>query len=59
MADDGALKDAMADMMSAMKAGDAGKAALAFRRAKEACDESYEEDEEETPVSKGYPLEEK
>lgn len=40
------LRDAMGDFIAAVKAGDAKKAALAFQRAKEACD--YDEDEEES-----------
>jgi hypothetical protein len=38
-------RDAMKDFIAAVKAGDAGKAALAFQRAHEAC--AYDEEDEE------------
>ena len=41
--------DALMEMFDALKAGDASGAELAFRRAKEACDDSYED--EESPAS--------
>ena len=43
-------RDAMKDLIAAVKAGDADKAALAFQRAYEACadcDEDEEDDESE------------
>lgn len=39
------LRDAMKDLIAAVEAKDAGKAALAFQRASEAC--SYDEEEGE------------
>ncbi len=39
--------DAMGDLIAAMKAGDAKKAALAFQRAYEACGEKPDEEDEE------------
>jgi ribosomal protein S20 len=38
-------RDAMKDLIAAVKAGDADKAALAFQRAHEAC--AYDKDEED------------
>lgn len=40
-----AKRDAMKDLIAAVKAGDADKAALAFQRAHEAC--AYDKDDEE------------
>ncbi len=37
--------DALLEMFDALKSGDASSAELAFRRAKEACDDSYEAEE--------------
>ena len=37
--------DALMEMFDALKSGDASGAELAFRRAKEACDDSYEAEE--------------
>ncbi len=37
--------DALMEMFDALKDGDASGAELAFRRAKEACDDSYEDEE--------------
>jgi hypothetical protein len=41
--------DALLEMFDALKSGDGVGAELAFRRAKEACDDSYES--EESPAS--------
>lgn len=38
-------RDAMRDLIAAVKAGDAKAAALAFQRAYEACAEEYEDEE--------------
>lgn len=39
--------DALMEMFDALKGGDASGAELAFRRAKEACDDSYEAEEDD------------
>jgi hypothetical protein len=44
------VASALREMFDALKGGDDEGAALAFRRAKSACDDSYE-DEEESPES--------
>ena len=43
---DKSVRDAMGDLIAAVKAGDARKAALAFQRAHEACAD-YDEDEDD------------
>jgi len=49
-----AKRDAMKDLIAAVKAGDADKAALAFQRAYEACayDKEDDDDESEDETSK-------
>jgi len=42
------LRDAMKDLIAAQKAGDAKSAALAFKRAYEACCDDEDDDEEES-----------